>query len=667
LKSAASIFVLVFLLQPLQALTFAQNLIVKDSTTIVDSLKMKHDTAAVRSDSTVIDSVRIRFLPGMGKIKGDIDTLDVFYQTQVLWSDAKYASEIFWKLPGFFYRDLDEAGKLGELNAFGVDGRGIGILFDGRPLNDPVTGTYNFSDLPLEFLDHTEIFSGSDGLLTSSSAAGTALNFVSRSYNSYRPMTKLRFVQDPKGTLLTDGIFTQNVMRGFNLMIGFQRHVTLGRYANADLDAWNVRTRLRYNFSERFNISLTDFYTKAKNGLNRGVNENYSVDLFDENSAYVVNYDAWDRRARHDLTLSSIARIFADSTSTTQMNLYYSKIDREYWDGVSLRTDSTMSAFWGMRVQQNLAINPVRLIFGGQIERRKCDSTRTLTPHIETEKALFAQAELRLTDLFILSVSVRSTSLDGVSTMGTGAGFKSNPADWICVSFDASWFDRFPTLQEKYWKDARDTAVIRFGDLVKEQHKFLKLGFDLKIGENVKANVTAYQRTINNAIAYRPAELLSGLSTINISNIDEVRISGLNGSAEISWHQFEALGIMTLTQYKESDTIKTPIPDIILSAEASYRDKFLKEKLEAKFGARIKFYNRQQSMQFDPQTLSYVQYRANILGRSTTIDLFMILKIGDAHISLSGINLLGAGYLLSPIYPMQGWHMRLGLNWQFLD
>jgi hypothetical protein len=72
-------------------------------------------------------------------------------------------------------------------------------------------------------------------------------------------------------------------------------------------------------------------------------------------------------------------------------------------------------------------------------------------------------------------------------------------------------------------------------------------------------------------------------------------------------------------------------------------------------------------MQFDPQTLSYVQYYTNIIGRSTTLDLFMILKIGDAHISLSWQNILNTPYILSPIYPMPGSHIRLGVNWVFMD
>jgi hypothetical protein len=72
-------------------------------------------------------------------------------------------------------------------------------------------------------------------------------------------------------------------------------------------------------------------------------------------------------------------------------------------------------------------------------------------------------------------------------------------------------------------------------------------------------------------------------------------------------------------------------------------------------------------MQFDPQTLSYVQNYTSIIGRSTTLDLFMILKIGDAHISLSWQNVLNTLYVFSPIYPMPGGHFRLGVNWVFLD
>jgi outer membrane cobalamin receptor len=531
-------------------------------------------------------------------------------------------------------------------------------------MNDPVTGTYNLSDLPLEFIDHAEILSGTASTTTLSDAAGTALNFVSRSYNSYHPLTKLRFVQDPKGTLLTDGLFTQNVARGLNLMIGFQRHTSDGRYTNANLDAWNVHTRLRYNISDRLNFALTDFYTKAGNGLNGGVDISRSTSL-DEVGAKVVSEFAWDKRSRRDVTFSSIARILADSSSTTQANIYYSTLEREYYNpSVPLIDDFTRSSFWGAYLRQQFCLDDVQCTIGGSWERRKSDSTRVLASHLESEQSLFIQAELRLIDIFVPSVSLRSTSLDGESSLSTGAGVKSAIADWLTLSADVSWFDRFPTFQERYWTDS---TFLRASEIQKEQHAFFRGGFTLQAGSNLEISLTGFQRSVKRAIVFQPAVTLGGSPAISISNVREVVIQGINGSAVIRYHKFEVLGVLTLTRYKEVDTLKTLMPDVILAGEVSYRNTFFKDKLDAKFGVRSQFYNRQQGMQFDPQTISYVQNYTSIIGRSTTLDLFTILKIGDAHISLSWQNILNTLYILSPIYPMSGGYFRIGVNWVFLD
>jgi hypothetical protein len=259
---------------------------------------------------------------------------------------------------------------------------------------------------------------------------------------------------------------------------------------------------------------------------------------------------------------------------------------------------------------------------------------------------------------------LRSTSLDGESSLSTGAGVKSAIADWLTLSADVSWFDRFPTFQERYWTDS---TFLRASEIQKEQHAFFRGGFTLQAGSNLEISLTGFQRSVKRAIVFQPAVTLGGSPAISISNVREVVIQGINGSAVIRYHKFEVLGVLTLTRYKEVDTLKTLMPDVILAGEVSYRNTFFKDKLDAKFGVRSQFYNRQQGMQFDPQTISYVQNYTSIIGRSTTLDLFTILKIGDAHISLSWQNILNTLYILSPIYPMSGGYFRIGVNWVFLD
>jgi len=627
-------------------------------------LNTKPDTSsAVHADSTVVDTVRSRSLRGMGQFTEEVDTLSALSQRQFLWSDAKVPGDLIWKLPGFFYRDLGEAGKWGQLIAFGADARSIGIFMDGRPMNDPVTGTYNLSDLPLEAIDHTDILTGPSSL-SASGGDGILLNFVSRSFNSYRPMTKIRFVQDPLGTILTDGLFTQNVARGLNLTIGFQRTVTQGRYANASLDAWNVRTRLRYNVSDRLNLQLSDFYTKAGNGLNGGIDPLRSASLFDPASAVEDNPSSHDNRSRRDVTFSVIGRFFADSSSTTHASFYYSTLEREYWNLLQTIDDSTHASFWGVRLRQEFSVDPLRVKIGGTIERRQCELTRTLPSKIETEHSLFAQAEFHMGKLFVPSVAGGITSINGENSTRSGIGVQSTITDWLTLMADASWYDRFPTLQERYW---RDTIVVREKEIRREQHAMIQGGIKLSAGPNLQLELSGFQRTIDQAIVFQPLVLQSGSSGFSISNINRMKVLGLNGRIDFFWSHIEAFGVMTLQRTTQDGLLTTLMPDLILSGELCYRDLFFKEKLEAKFGARSRFLNRQQGMQFDPQSLSYFQSHSDLLLRSTTFDLFMILKIGDAHISLSWNNILNAGYLVSPVYPMPGRNIRLGVNWVFMD
>ena len=633
-------------------------------------------TKVITMDTLKVDSVRIRFMSGMGKMTDAFDTTNVLHQNRFLWTDTKYFGELIWKIPGLFYRDIGETGKWGELYALGADGRSIGVLLDGRPMNDPVNGTYNLFDLPLEFVDHTEVFSGSSSLISSGST-GTSFNFISRSYNSVRPMTKIRYVQDPNGALLTDGLFTQNVARGLNLTVGFTRQVSQGNYPQVDdfknispsLNAWTIRTRLRYNLSNRLNLSFSDLYTKAVNGFTGGVIPINSSDVFSEATA--SNRFQHDSRSRHDLTLSAIARILPDTLSITQVTFYYSTVEREYWNPPDFKyftfqdiNDSTVASFHGFRLQQSLLLHPLSIIVGAQLDRRQTDSTRNLPKYFESEQAVFGQAEFRISDIFIPTIRLRFNSLDNAHSLNSGFGATSKLLNWLTLRGDISWFYRYPTILEKNWKDS---TFLRIGNISKEQHSLIQGGVSVCFEEEFQFNISMFQRTIKNAILFFPSTTIYGSPAISLGNISKTNSTGIIGSLSARWNHFEFYGIATYNQYTQVDTAKSLIPDLLLVADISYRNLLFNDKLDAKFGIRTKFFDRQMGMQFDPQTLTYYENTTSILGRSTTLDLFTIIRIGDAYLSISWNNILGAKYILTPIYPMPRNQVRLGVNWVFVD
>ena len=71
-----------------------------------DSLRRTHQDSLHIKDTTVV-----RFIQGIGKLTTATDTENALYRDQLLWTDSKTLGDVFWKIPGFFYRGLGEAGK----------------------------------------------------------------------------------------------------------------------------------------------------------------------------------------------------------------------------------------------------------------------------------------------------------------------------------------------------------------------------------------------------------------------------------------------------------------------------------------------------------------------------------------------------------------------------
>ncbi|HEY6951220.1 MAG TPA: TonB-dependent receptor [Bacteroidota bacterium] len=671
----------------LPCLAVSQALKTPDSTRTVlpDSLSV------TRSDSALAaDSLRIRFIPAIGSMRQQIDSSGAFHSSQLLWTDDRWFGNLAWRLPGFFLRDLGESGKPGELNAWGEDWRGIAILMDGRPMNDPITGTYNLYDIPMEFVEQLEEFSGVSSLGQSWNAPGSTLNFVTRQYNTLHPITKIRYVQSPNNDLMTDGLFSQNLLRGLNFMFGFQRRVSDGRFngsrttstapvtQGAIVDDWNVRTRLRFNFSDRLNVALTDFYTKDINGMNGGVDYARSSNVFDDIAAFVINPNALETVSRRDVSLLAIGKFTDDSTMITQANAYYTHLERSFSNPGSQFnlldiSDSHYAEVRGARVQQSFHAGYLSATGGIQYEHSQYsssglhDSTQlasSVNNGKRTISSVFLTTSLRPAEITRLDVDIRYDNGYAQPAASYGAGVTLFPASPLELFADYGRSYRFPTFQETSWADS---SILRPAPIREEQHTLMRAGVRFTIADLAQLSLTGFDRRVNDAIVFQPATTDFGSSAVRILNVPHVQTRGLAGSLNLSYSHFTLLGTLLYTHYTEADTAKLLSPDLILSGELSYRNKFFRDALDAKFGLRTHFMNGQRGMTFVPRTTMYVENTLINIGRWTRLDLFAVLKIGDAYITLSYENLLSANYLITPIYPMPDRIFRFGVNWAFFD
>ena len=636
-----------------------------------------------RPDSVaLIDSLRIRFIPGLGAFLPP-DSTDPLSASRFLFMDEKSPDEFLWRIPGFFVRDLGSAGQPSQITAYGTDIRSIPVLLDGRPMNDPVTGAFTLSDIPLEYVDRVEVLTGADAIRSGMPGPPAALNFVTRSYNSLRPVTKIRFVQDPKETILTDLLFTQNILRGVNLHLGVLRQVSQGLFANSALDAWNLRGRIRYNVSDRINISATGMYFRSSLGLNGGVDEAQTLalpggDPFDNVTAVVRTANAYQIQTRSDLTIAGIARLLADSASTTHAVAYTTSVEREYALGQTARDPSSGSVTFvrpdrlsvfvrsrmsGVRLEQRLSLSPLALSGIIEGETRSTDRTSLLIDYTETRIGTGITGTLDLEGV-VLSGSARYDRLRGDGGTSYGAAVAIHASPGIRLDVDASRGVRFPTIQELYWQDS---LLVRRGTIGMETSKTYRAGLTIDAEMWMTLRVDLLRRDVDHALLLVPDSTASGTAATGLRAVGLLRTEGVTASATIRSAPFAITATGAYLHMTADDARKTLVPEIVLGGELTYQKRFLNGALDAKAGTRIRFTDRYNSTSFVPSALLFPEDTKYLLGRATTLDAFLVVRIGNAHISLAFDNLLNANQLIVPFYPLPKRHVRLGVNWTFLD
>jgi hypothetical protein len=622
------------------------------------------DSSVASDDTSVrVDSLRSRFIPGLGVIGTMPDSGDVLHSSQWNWTDSRLVENLIWKIPGLYATNFGEIGKPTRLYFEGLDSRYLNFSFDGRPIADPITGEVNLADLPIEFLEAFEFLPRRGDL------GGIAtLNALSKQYNSPRPITKLRYVQNPFETLLTDALFSQNVARGVNLTLGLQRHSSRGRYKNGDLDSWNTRVRLRYNIGPSFNLSLMHTYTANRSGMNGGVDFALSPELYEEARATVRTETGRDTEFRSNWTLSGIASVLPDSASLTRFALFSSSTEREYSNAGDLihpanEREEGVYSLRGIRATQILFLHAIRLSGGIQVDRIAAERISSLNFSSEGSVSLFLSAEANPLELLDLVARVQNESRGGLSVSAIGGTLRVHfPIGNVWTSVEQA--GRIPTIQERF---ATDSLFNTDPNLSSESRLSISAGIELQPTEYFSLGLSAFQHRIERAIVFRPSSTLSGTSSIHIANISELKTMGLRGNVRWRWNSWEALGSGSYTEYAEADLEKSPYPNLLLAGELSYRRILLTDALDGKVGLRAKYFDRQQSVDYSPRFRAYTYQPVVTLGWLTLLDAFLVFKLGDAMISLSWENLLNANSMFLPFYPMPGRHFQLGVNWVWVD
>lgn len=579
-----------------------------------------------------------------------------------LWTDGRSLSHIMERLEGLYLRTQGESGAFVGSSWLGGSTAHDALLLDAVPAGDPLTRRSILSLVPLEYLEGVERLDPTDALLS-----GHRWNLVSRQYSNVRPITAIRFTQEPNETIFTDASFAQNIARSTNLLFGLQRHTTGGRFPNTELSSWSLRSRVRANVAEILNVFATWSYERHTRGINGGVDRAQSASTFDEITAVVFRPFGYEIQERTDVGLGVIGQLLGDSLSPTRLWVSSRKSEREYRNPnidptleerfISHGTDIRLA------LEQTLALPFISVRAFGEFGSTHILASNVFSDRRVQRNRVGVSMTGTATEYVAPRFAIGRATNDGSTGNEMAASIDVTPGAGIRLSVGFEDRSLVPTLQELHWTDS---TVLRPDPLRSGREKLTSASAAWTWKDHAEFDMTGFRRQQTDAVLARPGITSGGTPAVILTTYSPTW-NGVTARANIRIWMMEISGEFTHTSVTVSDTIQQLLPQWWGTAEVAYQDRILKEQLGIRVGVRTRFSERSMGLSPDPTTGFEVANTSVRIGRSATLDVYGSMQIGDAFLTLSWENVTDAPWLRTAVYPMPDRQFKLGVRWMFAD
>ena len=614
---------------------------------------------------------RMSMPPLVGTLDRALDSANAISAESLNWIDHRYLGDILTTVPGVFIRDQQSVGQYDQINIRGQDWRSVGVMVNGRVMNDPASGIYNLYHLATEYADRIEVVTGPRAFLYGMNSTGGAVNIVTKNYNSNRPFTKLIYSETGYGYQLSDGTFSQNISRKTNVSIGFQAQSIDGRYPNSAHQAWNVRGKLRFNMSKDLNIICSEYFTSTYTDLNGGVDivTTGSPLAFIPLQTALKNLDSYEKVTRHDVDVAFVGTFLGDSTNVSTLTCYYSNGLREYRDeenrtapnGVFIQSDhrsSTTGAF----LTQNFTIGFQKVSFGGNFEVRQIEGSPNIGRVRRAIGSAWGKDEMPFGPLTVSGFGRYDRYL-GSDYAGAGADGILKLSGNISLFGGGSVSHRMPNYVELFWTDS---SVTRTGPIQTERHYQIEAGAEAHLQESGTLRVAYFHRTVEHPILLAPYGAHFVFPGIQFVNGDRRSTNGVEASVRLRVWLLYLEGTGTyIVQREAGGTTLEEVPRLTARGGIYFWNTLLQNHLEIKAGFRGKYASSSRGFLFNAEALSYVQNTGSTIGMGSSVDFFLIGHIGDAYVHLMWENLTNVQYYATPYFPATDRTVRFGIAWEF--
>lgn len=457
-------------------------------------------------------------------------------------SGALTAAQAIERTVGVDLRDAGPVGAKTEISLRGSTAAQVLVLLDGRRMNSPQSGSFDFSTLPvpLEEIERIEIVRGASSALYGADAVGGVINIITK-----RPQTLESFFTGEGGShgYWRLGAGNAATVRNVFYSLSANKEKSGGYRVNSDYDASVANGKVGYLFSRDSSIELAANYIEKEIGAPGPIKMPTSTAR------------QWNRNAEGALTFKS--RLTKDVDLRFVADAYRDKLLYK-----STGTDSRhITSGVNTEMQANWLAAPTSFLtnllsIGTEIKADHLNS-RDSGEHSTSLWGVYVQDEISIGESFILVLGSR---YDSHSVYGNQFDPRASARYLLSKTgtiFRASAGRSFraPTFNDLYWPNSSETwfgiTYVTKGNpaLKPETAEEYELGIEQPIGKNV-LKLTGFNRNVKNLIQWQ--ETVTATSdTWQPANVGEARISGYE--AEAKFQLFDA--VVWAINYAYMDTV----------------------------------------------------------------------------------------------------------------
>lgn len=536
---------------------------------------------------------------------------------------------------------------------------GIDLRYNNNPQEFSLSGNSFWSLYPIENIENIEIVIGSQAFILGNNSNGTLINLQEIQHHTYKPYTKLWYNQAIDETIATDGLFSQNFAKNFNILFGFRSIFSPGTYDNQWIESWNVRVKIRWNIDSLTNISLSENFSNYGISESGGINRS-SSEIFNPLSATPILRYGDMRLFQHNIILSlskyldenknnsfasSFSLVFNDYTFHDREGIVNNPIDSNYqfifnYSKISNNTNYEFdSEYLDFKIGEDVSF----LIF---------DKNNNLDIGNYLDFGFYGLSSINLSDIFKLSGGARLFKKYEKEGYAFGGRVSSKINELLSCYIDASIGTKLPSIMEA--KQA-----------VKEIHNLFIFGIDWN-NNHSQFNAMAYYRHISNPVRFKFSyDTASSSYKTEFYNLSDKNYPAFELNTKTSLWGFDIETKINLNFENLYSPSNQDFPLFYGNIRLFYT--ITSGESYIKIGLMGDIISSFRGLGYFPLYAGFYtsEYKSSMMGNG--LDAFAHARLGNAYLKVRFNNLLNQSYYYTPIYPEPGRHFQFSFSWAFLD